>query len=207
MSNAWACLYVSTTQWHCDCPPSPTSLPDSLLVWPTEGNSYSLVIMGGWCVHWSVLYLPDYHLEGPLGPRRTKMERGQGWDEDRGMMGEQCEARTMDHGRNYKGEIWPDKQYCVLQMSIGRGISAAVIWSGGDGGGEGGRQMERCGRLRYEIVCSGGFTRDVPSHGIKKSVNIQNWWGRRCFCRLSWWVSLWAKGWFRASVSYRRERV
>lgn len=51
-----------------------------------------------------MLYLPDYHLEGPLGPKREATERGQGWGEDRGMMGERFEAGTMDHG-NYKGEI------------------------------------------------------------------------------------------------------
>ena len=52
-----------------------------------------------------MLYLPDYHLEGPLGPERDAMERGQGLGEDRGMMGERCEVGTMDHGGNYKGEI------------------------------------------------------------------------------------------------------
>lgn len=68
----------------------------------------------------------------------------------------------MDHGGNYKGEIWPDKHYYALQMSIGKGISVAVILSGVDAGGEGEgggkKQVERCGRLRYEIGSSGGFT-------------------------------------------------
>lgn len=54
-----------------------------------------------------MLYLPDYHLEGPLGPKREggHGDRGQGWGEDRGMMGERCEVETMDHDSNYKGEI------------------------------------------------------------------------------------------------------
>lgn len=75
----------------------------------------------------------------------------------------------MDHASNYKGEIWPDKQYCALQMSIGRRISVAVILSGGDGKGKGGgekgeRQMERCGRLQYNISSSGGDTHILSTH-------------------------------------------
>lgn len=126
-------------------------------------------------MHWSVLYLHDYHLEGPLGPQRKATERGQGRGEDRGMMGGRCEAGTIDHGSNYKGEIWPDKQYCALQMSIGRGISVAVILSGGDGGGKGGRQrrerqMERCGDCDMRLC---GFTHTSQSHGWKKMRSVQ----------------------------------
>lgn len=40
-----------------------------------------------------------------MEPRRKVTERGQEWGEDRGMMGERCEAGTMDDGSNYKGEI------------------------------------------------------------------------------------------------------
>lgn len=90
-------------------------------------------------------------------------------------MGERCEARTMEHGSNYKGEIRPDQQYCSLQMSIRRRISVAVILSRGDGGGEWEREMsvrhmEGCGRLWYEIGSSGGFTHS------RKCVNIQWYW-------------------------------
>ena len=150
MSNAWACLYVSTTLWHSCTPPPLPSLPDSLLVWPTEGNSYSLVIMGRMMCALECALPAWLPLRRPAGAKNGKAtERGQGWGEDRAMMGEQCVAGTMDHGGNYKREIWPDKQYCALQMSIGRGISAAVILSGADVGREGGgerreRQMERC---------------------------------------------------------------
>ena len=130
-------------------PPS-LSLPDWLLVWPTEGNSYSLVItvrmmcalkcaLPAWLplkrVHWG---------QGGRPPRRAKDGlRREGWWEKR------CAATTMDRGSNYKGEIWPDKQYCALKISIGRGVSAAGILRGGvrlEGGRQRRvRQMERCG--------------------------------------------------------------
>lgn len=71
------------------------------------------------------------------------------------MMGKRCEAETMDRGTNYKGEIWPDKQYCALQMSIGRGISAAMILSGGGSGGEGERVGETDGEV-WRLQNGGG---------------------------------------------------
>lgn len=68
-------------------------------------------------------------------------------------------------------------------MSIGRGISAAVMLSGGDGGGEGrrerdrgGRQMERCGdcgtRLVAQVASHAHFANTSQWHG-RKYENVQ----------------------------------
>lgn len=108
----------------------PYSLPDSR---PTDGNSYSLAIM------WRMMCalkcaLPDWlPLRRPAGATEEGHQGGgQGCREDRVMTGDRSKAGTMDRDCNYKGEIWPDKQYCASHMSISRGISAAVMLSEGD---------------------------------------------------------------------------
>lgn len=109
------------------------SLPNSLLGCPTEGNSYSLVIM------WRMMCalkcaLPDWlPLRRPAGATEEgHWGADQGCWEDRVMRGDRCEAGTMDHDCNYKGEIWPDKQYCALRADISSGISVAVMLNEGD---------------------------------------------------------------------------
>lgn len=76
MSNAWACLYVSTTQWHSCTPPPLPSLSDSLLVWPTEGNSYSLVIMGRMICALECALPAWLPLRRPAGAKNGRPPRG-----------------------------------------------------------------------------------------------------------------------------------
>lgn len=159
-------VYMSAQ--HSDTPASPPRppLPGSLLVWPTAGNSYSLVITGRMmcalkCALPAWLPLTKAHRGQRRGARRGAKDRvrtERKWWE-RGGWPRQWILQLITRG------IWPDKQYCALQMSIVWGISGATISIGGDGGG-GGREREADGevwRLRYE-----SDTAEVASHILLK---------------------------------------
>lgn len=136
------------------CPPPRPPLPGSLLVWPTEGNSYSLVITGRMMCALKCA-LPAWL---PL----TKARRGQRRGAQRGAKDRvRTERKWWERGVWPKRwilllitrGIWPDKQYCALQMSIVWGISGATISIGGDGGGGGReRQMDRCEDCDMRVI-------------------------------------------------------
>lgn len=154
---------VSLSSLSLPPPPSPLSLPESPLVWPTEGNSYSLVIMGRMMCALKCALPAWLPLRGPVGAKEEdhregpRMERGQRDD------GRAVSGRWMDRGSNYKGEIWPDKQYCAPQMSIRRNRCSSDLkwgWRRERGGEKEMRQMERCGDCDMRSVAQ------VASHTL-----------------------------------------
>lgn len=95
----------------------PLPQPNSLLGCPTEGNSYSLVVM--WRMMCAVkCALPAWlPLRGPSGAEK---EGHRGRTRMGVMMGDGC---TTDHDCSYKGEVGPAKQCCLAceHRGVGEG--------------------------------------------------------------------------------------
>lgn len=160
MSNAGACLYVSTTQYH---PLSPLS--HFLLVWPTEGNSYSLVIMGRMMCALKCALPAWLPLRGARRePWQKAKEKGQGWGE-RGEWWESGVGPGQWIGTVITSERFDQISSIALCKWV-LGDESAWQWSKASETAETDGEVWR---LRYESSRSGGFTYFTHTHQSQRN--------------------------------------